>query len=482
MLGSTIMKNNTSTYRLVDRTFLKKEDQAPDGFEVVQTGGGGFGRNDSFKLMLPSALAADLTRPAADDAGDKLEEDAVPYSSRHGANADDAGRGALPTPPLKQRTPEEKLLDALTAQDAAPLLPVQYAHACNSLVPIYAVGEPVKLLSQRNKSSDNALRRRNDELIEQFKVLGNQRYLLRPMQPKGLRDPNDAQACRVWNAQATEAITWAFGPLRDHHPHFRGVIDLFETTAKAAALNDYPMKPPPVLMLGAPGIGKTHFAQELARVLEMPLHRVAYDSGVTNSELMGSAQYWGNTHPGKLFNTLCLGVIANPIFILEEIDKAAEHGGSYGAGRNALNSLHTLLEPSSSGCVTDLSTDISFDASHVVWLATANEARGIMPTILSRFTVFHILPPIGEDAWRVATHLARGVTERLGCEKLDRTILTALAVLSPREQRKALEQACAQATAAGRRAVKAADLPPGLLDDELADAPGAGGKQPLWLH
>jgi ATP-dependent Lon protease len=480
MFGSIIMKK-TSTYQLVERTFLKKEDQAPDGFEVVQTAGGGFGRSDSVKLMLPSALAADLIRPDADYAGDEEEGEGAQSTSRS-ADADDAAQSALPVLPRKRQTPEEKLLEELTARDAVPELPAQYIHACSSLVAIYAVGEPVKLLGQRSKSGDSTLRRRNDELIEQFKALGNQRHLLRPLHPVGFKDANDAQACRAWNAQALQAIAKAFRPLRDHHPHFRGVIDLFETTVKAAAIHGHPMKPPPVLMLGAPGIGKTYFAQDLGRVLGMPLHRIAYDSGVTNAELIGSAQYWSNTHPGKLFNALCLGVIANPIFILEEIDKAAEHGGGHGAGRNALNSLHTLLEPSSSGCVTDLSTDMSFDASHVVWLATANDARGIMPTILSRFTVFHILPPLGEDAWRVTMHLAQGVTERLGCEKLDRTILTALAVLSPREQRKALEQACAQATAAGRRALKAADLPPGLLDDELADAPSAGGKQPLWLH
>ena len=483
MLESIVMKNNANAYRLVQRSSLKKEDRAPSGFDVVQTGDSGFGRHDGFKLMLPSVLALDLTKPAPEDVDHEDEEECVSALSS-GRSADMAESVPLAILPRK-RTPDEKLLDELTAQDVAPELPAQYAHTRHSLVPIYSVNEPVKLLGQRSKSSDNVLRKRNDELIEQLKALGHQRYLLLPLQPVEPGNPKDAQAHRVWQAQAIQAITWAFGPLRDHHPHFRGVIDLFETTAKAATIQGHPVKPPPVLMLGAPGIGKTHFAQDLAQLLQMPLHRIAYDSGVTNSELMGSAQYWGNTHPGQLFNTLCLDVIANPIFILEEIDKAAEHGSGHGGGRNALNSLHSLLEPSSSSCVTDLSTGMTFDASHVVWLATANEAKGIMPTILSRFTVFHILPPLGEDAWRVASHLAKTVTERLGCEKLDRTLVTALAVLSPREQRKALEQACAQAMAAGRRIVQAADLPLGLLDDELADAAQArtpGGKPLGWLH
>ena len=488
-----LIKKKTSIYVIVERAHLKTQDQPPRGFVVVQSipaEFGTLGRSEYFKIILPQALAAELTRTASDESG---EADAAGDEGEEGQSQPSVGspsvlHAALAEQASKKQSPQEKLLAELTAQSAAPALPAPHAQMCSSLVAIYPMGEPVKLLGQHGKSSDATLRKRNDGLLEQLKLLGNQRHLLRPFQTADSRESSESSENQaVKTSQTIKTIAQALLPLRQHHPHFRAVIDLFETTATAAAINDHPFKPPPVLMLGAPGIGKTHFTQDLARVLGMPLHRIAYDSGVTNSELMGSAQYWGNTHPGKLFSELCLGAIANPIFILEEIDKAADHGSTQGVGRNALNALHTLLEPSSSANVTDLSTNMSFDASHVVWLATANEARGIIPTVLSRFAVFHILPPIGEDAWLVATHLARSVTERLRCDKLAGTLVTALAVLSPREQRKALEQACMRATAAGRRAVQAADLPPGLLDEELhserVKAPKAGDKQPyLALH
>jgi ATP-dependent Lon protease len=73
--------------------------------------------------------------------------------------------------------------------------------------------------------------------------------------------------------------------------------------------------------VGEPGIGKTHFAQGLAKALSAPLSIQRLDSGLTETLLLGSDKRWGNSQPGLLFELLVLGAVVNPIIVLDEIDK-----------------------------------------------------------------------------------------------------------------------------------------------------------------
>ena len=132
-------------------------------------------------------------------------------------------------------------------------------------------------------------------------------------------------------------------------------------------------------------LGKTHFAQALAACMSVPLVRLSFDTGLTNSELVGSDQHWSNTHHGKLFDQLCLHPIANPLFLLDELDKASMHYGM--KGQSSIAALHTCLEPTSASAVLDISVGFTMDVSHTVWLAAANQADLIPQSIRSRFTL-----------------------------------------------------------------------------------------------
>jgi ATP-dependent Lon protease len=216
-----------------------------------------------------------------------------------------------------------------------------------------------------------------------------------------------------------------------------------------------PLRLPAILLAGPPGVGKTHFSLQLAKAMERPIHRHSFDSAHTRDSLMGSDRHWANTEAGLVFNSVCLSDRADPLVLLDEIDKSGSQRGD-----SSIASLHSLLEPVTAKSVTDISAGMQFDASHVFWLATANDLSLLPEPILSRFRVFHIQPPTAEQAIALAQTVAASVHARYaGFEAPPKCVITQLAHLTPREQIQALEQTYANALRCGRKHLLCRDLP-----------------------
>src|SRR5437868_3326993 len=78
-------------------------------------------------------------------------------------------------------------------------------------------------------------------------------------------------------------------------PNFAPVVALTQRAMALADLSGRPATPQPILLLGAPGVGKTHFTQRLAEVLRTTIHRQPFDNSQSNSALRGSERHWGNS-------------------------------------------------------------------------------------------------------------------------------------------------------------------------------------------
>jgi len=310
-------------------------------------------------------------------------------------------------------------------------------------VPVYAWDEPLKLLGQTGPStSDRHLSARDKDLYERLKDLG---------------------AFRTLSHRDTYAATLdALGELGLQQPHFREVIDFIKARIVLAREPANPLVLPPILLVGPPGVGKTHFTLALAKAMERHIERHSFDAAYTGSALMGSDRHWSNTRTGLVFNTICLGESADPIILLDEVDKADVLSRS-----NALGPLHSLLEPLTARDVVDISAGIRFDASHVFWIATANELRHIPEPIQSRFRIFNLQAPTAGQALDLARAVAGSVHQRFPTfEVPHRHLATLVAHLTPREQIQALEQAFAAAATNGRKHLVRQDLPDDVLNDE----------------
>lgn len=322
------------------------------------------------------------------------------------------------------------------------------------MVPIYGCTEPIRLIDRTNGGgADRHLRERDARMYEDLKALGAYR--------------------QVTSLRALGRILKQLQGLERDQPHFAEVTRFIRERMTLARLNRGVPRIPPLLLLGAPGVGKTHYTLELARILARPIHRHNLDVAHTSSSLMGSARNWANTHTGLVFESVCMGTHAGPVILLDEIDKASDRPSS-----DPLAPLHSLLEPSTAKKVKDLSAGIEFDASHVCWIATANDLQRVPLPIQSRFHIFRVQEPTAEQSISLAKSIIAMVRERVGSPRLRLAPRLAMLVahLTPREQIKALECACARASASGRLDVLREDLPVEVLAD---DAPGS---VPARLH
>ena len=147
------------------------------------------------------------------------------------------------------------------------------------------------------------------------------------------------------------------------------------------------------LLLGQPGIGKTHFAKQLAKLLGTGMSLVPMSSMTAGWLLSGSSSQWKGAKPGKVFQALVEGEYANPVMVVDEIDKAASD-----AQYDPLGALYSLLEHDTAQSFTDEFAEVAIDASQVIWVTTANDERSIPRPILNRMNVFQIEAPDAEAA------------------------------------------------------------------------------------
>ena len=175
--------------------------------------------------------------------------------------------------------------------------------------------------------------------------------------------------------------------------------------------------------------------------------------------LSGSSSQWKGAKPGKVFEALVDGEYANPVIVVDEIDKA-----STDAQYDPLGALYSLLEHDTAQSFTDEFAEVAIDASQVIWITTANDARSIPDPILKRMNVFSVEPPSPEAARQIARNLYQtircehGWGEHFAAEPLD-DVLDQLGELAPRHMRRALMTGFGNARLDRRQDIGVADLP-----------------------
>jgi ATP-dependent Lon protease len=239
-------------------------------------------------------------------------------------------------------------------------------------------------------------------------------------------------------------------------PNFAPVVDDLKKHMALAISGNEPMHFTPILLLGEPGLGKTHFAKALAKVLGTAFEFISMSSLTAGWILSGASSQWNNAKPGKVAKTLVEGEFANPLITLDEVDKA---GGD--SRYDPMGALYTLLEQETASHFKDEFIEIELNASHILWVATANDESAIPEPILNRMSVYTVERPTPEESIHIARALYREILSEhhWGFEpEPSEEILARLAEVAPRDMRKVLIDAFGNAKLVHRDRLIAQDL------------------------
>ncbi|MBI4990299.1 MAG: AAA family ATPase [Rhodocyclales bacterium] len=208
-------------------------------------------------------------------------------------------------------------------------------------------------------------------------------------------------------AQAPEPA--AIEPLAEEFPNFAPVAEHYAAQVAIAKLGNGRLRLLPVLLLGEAGIGKTAFSQRLAEVLGVRRFEVAFGHATQGGSLGGLSSFWGNGKQGAVFDALLLGREMNPVFLLDEIDKAVES-----SRYDPLGCLYALLEAESARRFTDEFAELPIDAGWFSWVATANGLERLPAPIQSRLVVFEVRRPTACELRQIGRRQYRRLIEAYG--------------------------------------------------------------------